>query len=265
VTDDGTLLRVNVETGEVETLAESPAAADARSDEHISGAAIGLNGMVVYSTCCEPGPGSTFRLEADGGATKITDGDMPAFGTSGELAIVGRGIGIYATDGTELQSIDGDGYAGSIMQVAWSPDGTVFAVELVVEGSRREVALVPADAQSLASAVVLDPPAGTWWSDPAFRDDGSLYVVEHEGNGNRHNVLRHVVNRAGPNDPLSNYEYAETVDLGDVRPLRLAAAEEGEWLLVAPTGGGALVLLDPTNTVTESPVQVGEPLTDLDW
>jgi len=25
------------------------------------------------------------------------------------------------------------------------------------------------------------------------------------------------------------------------------------------------VALDPTNTVSSSPVQVGEPLTDLDW
>lgn len=265
VTDDGTLLRLHVGTGEVETLAESPAAADARSDEHISGAAIGLDGMVVYSTCCEPGPGSTFRLEADGSATKLTDGDMPIFSSTGELAIVGRGIGLYATDGTLLRSIDGDGYSGSIMRLAWSPDGSVFAAEVVADGDRREIALVRADAQSMAAAVVLKPPAGAWWSDPVFRDDGSLYVVEHRGDGNQRNVLRHVVNQAGPNDPLSNYTSAGTVDMGDVRPLRLAAAEEGEWLLVAPTGGGALVELGPTNTVSTSPVQVGEPLTDLDW
>jgi len=265
VTEDGTLLRLHVGTGEVETLAESPTDADGQANEHISGAAIGLDGMVVLSTCCSPAVGSTFRLEADRTPTKLADGDTPTFGVTGELALVAYGIDIYTVDGTLLRSIDGDGYSGNIMDLAWSPDGSLFAAEIVTDDDRREIALVRADARSMAEAVVLKPPAGSWWSDPAFRADGSLYVIEHRGDGDRRNVLRRVVNQAGPNDPLSNYTSVETVDLGEVRPSRLAAAEEGEWLLVAPTGGGALVALDPTNTVSSSPVQVGEPLTDLDW
>jgi hypothetical protein len=265
VTEDGTLLRVHLDTGEVETLAETPANADSQANEHINGAAIGLDGMVALSTCCSPGVGSTFLLDANGDRTKVSDGDTPTFGPSGELALVAAGIDIYITDGTPLRSIEGDGYSGNIMDLAWSPDGSLFAAEIVTDDDRREIALVRADARSMAEAVVLKAPDGTWWSNPAFRNDGSLYVIEHRGDGNDHNVLRHVVNQAGPNDPLSNYTSAGTVDLGDVRPLRLAAAEEGEWLLVAPTGGGALAELDPTNTVSTSPVQVGEPLTDLDW
>lgn len=271
VTEDGTLVRIDIATGEIDTLAESPAGPEEESGHHadrIDTADIGLDKMVLFSTCCEPVPGQTYRLAADGSRTLLSLGYNPAFSPDGtEFSLVQpTGVTLHDLDGTITHTIDAGDHHGNVMAVAWSPGGDRLAVEVAMGTVERRVLLLPASADSLDEATELRPPDGRWWTQAVFRADGSLLVAEHplgqfEMDAGEDSALRIVTPDGRP---------AGAVDLQRVPPVRLAADPAGNWVLVAaPDGLSFVVGPDDAATwvpyTTESTSSETAKLNDLAW
>lgn len=263
VTEDGDLVQIDRTTGAVTMLTTTPASSDEGGEYifgHIDRAAVGRDGTVLFSTCCDPGPGETFRLDPGGGRTSLAYGYNPVFSPGGtSFALVDpTGLTVHGLDGDQSRAIGDDGR--QIMAVSWSPRGDWFAVEVLDasnggDDGTRAVVLVPVTADSLAEAVAVTPPAGAWWSDPVFRADGSLLVIEH-GPTAGNTALRRVGADGQPGDP---------VDLQGLRPERIAADRTGGWVIVAPVGTGPSLILDRTNTASPVPNPLAEPLADVAW
>jgi hypothetical protein len=266
VTDGGALLRIDVATGAVEPVAghdEGGATAPGDGGLAYDGVAAGLDGTVLASTCCEPASGETFLLEPSGDRTLLSHGYGPALAPDGaRFALVDPGaVTIHHLDGQETHRIDAGAHAGNVMSVAWSPpQGDRLAVEVATGATERRVLLVDADAPTLDGATELVAPAGTWWSQPVFRADGSLLVAEHpigllDQDAGEGSAVR-VVSPDGRS--------GETIDLGGLAPWRLTADRSGRWVLVAAPSG-RLAAVGPDGSVTEVPVDGSPVLADLAW
>lgn len=237
-TADGRLVRVDTDSGEVETLAGG---ADSGGDP-IDNAAAGLDDTVLYSTCCEPAAGMTYRLEPDGESTFVSYGYNPTFSPDG-LAfslVQPDGITVHDLDGNVTRTIDAGDHYGNVMSVAWSPQGDRLAVEVANGSSETQILLLPVDAASLDEATPTRPDEGRWWAQPAFLADGTLLVAEHpQGQAAEaagvSSVLREVTQDGRP---------AGTTDPG-APPYRLTADRTGtSAFLVGPDGG--VVVRSPT-------------------
>lgn len=262
VTEDGDLVRIDMETGGVEMLTTTPATSDEGGEYlygHIDRVAVGRDGTVLFSTCCEPAPGETFRLDPGGARTSLSYGYNPVFSPGGTaFALVGpTGLTVHGLDGDQSRAIADD--TRPVMAIGWSPSGDRFAVEVLDttggDTETRAVLLVPVTADSLAEGLALTPPAGAWWSDPVFRADGSLLVIEHDPAAGS-TALRQVSAEGEPGG---------LVDLQGLQPARIAADRTGSWVIVAPADSGPSLVLDPDNATSPVPNPLAEPLADLAW
>ena len=252
VTEDGRLVRVDTDSGEVEALAGG-------SDDGlaIDNAAVGLDDTVLFSTCCEPAVGMTYRLEGDAEPTFVSYGYNPAFGPDGLTfsLVQPTGITLHDVDGNVTRTIDAGDHSGNVQSVAWSPQGDRLAVEVATggPGGETQVLLLPVDATSLDEATPTQPDEGRWWAQPAYLADGTLLVAEHPlgqaaDAADESSVLREVT-RDG--------RTAAMTDPG-APPYRLTADRTGTSAIVVAPDGTAVVrgstrawytLVPPADTV----------------
>lgn len=259
VSADGELVRIDAGTGAVEPLPGTPEA-DADEGEITDNAAAGLDGMVLFSTCCEPAPGHTYRLEDDGSRTFLAVGYNPVLAPDGTRfsLVQPTGVTLHDLDGNVVHTIDAGEHLGSVMAVAWSPADDRLAVEVGVGAIERRIILVDADADSLAGGTEIRAPDGLWWTRPVFRSDGSLLVAEHplgqfEEDAGEGSAVRMVSPDGQP---------GETIGLDGAAPLRLAADRAGEWVAVS-SPDGRVFLVDSGGAVWPVPATGGPPHHDL--
>jgi hypothetical protein len=256
VTAQGTLVRVDLSNGGLERLLTSPGEFEGGYYDAIDSVAIGPDDTVLFATCCSPIAGQTFRFESAGPPTFLDYGYGPVFSADGQSLVLfdpGR-VKVLELDGNLIHGIEEGGSTGNVQGVAWSPDGGMLAVDVATGPVTHEVLLVSVNARSLDEATVLQPPDGQWWSDPVFRTDGSLLVIEHDEAGAT--ALRQVD---------AEGQVGDIVDLDGVQPAKLAADPTGGWVLVAPPDAGELLELSPTNEVSSVRNPTGESLVDLSW
>lgn len=265
VTDDGDLLRFDVATGDFVALATSNEPVDEETGtvyDRIDNATVGADGTMLFSTCCEPVSGVTFRLDPDGTRAQATFGYSPSFGPDGTAyAVVDPvSVRIVGEGDVDEHQIEGGIRAGELSAVDWSPQGDRLAVTSTRptgegDGERSEVLVLPADAESLDEAELLAPPVGRWWSDPVFLGDGSLLVIEHDESAGTTAVR--AVRRDG--------RAGDLLDIQGMQPGLLAADRSGGWVLIAAADGGPGRILDPDGNVTVGPDLGTDPLVDLAW
>lgn len=265
VTGGGDLLRFDVATGDFVALATSNEPVDEETGtvyDHIDAATVGADGTVLFSTCCEPVSGLTFQLDPDGTRAQAAFGYSPSFGPDGTVYALVDPVSIRIVDGGDAgeHQIHGGSRAGELAAVAWSPQGDRLAVTSARptggdDGARSEVLVLPVEAESLDEAELLAPPVGRWWSDPVFRDDGSLLVIEHDDTAGTTAVR--AVRRDG--------RAGEALDIQGMQPGLLAADRSGGWVLIAAADGGPGRILGPDDNVSLGPDLGPDPLVDLAW
>lgn len=140
---------------------------------------------VYYETCCEPAPGTIWRVPIDGGEPeRVADGAWPALDVTGDqlAAVHLQWLGVWhLANGTEprldLPTDDPDPPV-MLRQPAWGPDG----VEIVVERHDDEgFALHRLDLRSAADGADTAPVAGSeGLTLPAFDALGGLHAVRQE-------------------------------------------------------------------------------------
>jgi hypothetical protein len=137
---------------------------------------------ILVSICCEPAGGAIDVLDRNGERTEELVGWDPQADPAGTRVAVASVVGIAIHDASTLArparmvSLDpAPDPLGDPGDPAWSPDGQELAFTL--GGS---LGVVPATAESLAVAELLEPDEGTYWASPAYTVDG-LVAVEQSG------------------------------------------------------------------------------------
>ena len=150
----------------------------------IGGVAFAPEGSTVYFDIAgNPESGMINRVPLAGGkADEIGPGVAPAPSPDGSMLALLKApepdvpatlVLRQLTGGSSERRIElGDGSCGNL---AWSPNRREVAVDLCSQEEPVSVAIVDV---ATAGVRTLTPPEGTTWSVPAFKDDGTLTLVE---------------------------------------------------------------------------------------
>jgi WD40 repeat protein len=202
VRDDGTLVRLRTDTGEVvATLAKE---GDPRSTNGevapnvITDAAMAPDGRVLYEDCCEPAVGNVFdvrtnsnqlQLEGTPAGSPSMYGTTPAVSPNGKYLAVFENtkIDIYdLTTGMRVRTIDTSTAEGVVAHLTMADSGAV-AFELpngaVPDPTVSSVAVLRPDAQSMANTDFMLSSEFASTSNPTFMPDGRIVYVDRALSG----------------------------------------------------------------------------------
>jgi WD40 repeat protein len=202
VRDDGTLVRLRTDTGEIlETLAKE---ADPRSAQGevapnvITDAAMAPDGRVLYEDCCEPAVGNVFDVRTNGNQTQLEgtpSGSQSTYGTTPAVSPNGKYLALFEntkidiydlTTGKRIRTIDTKTAEGVVTHLTMSDNGAV-AFELpngaVPDPSVTSVTVLRADAQSMANTSVMLSSEFASTSNPTFMPDGRVVYVDRALSG----------------------------------------------------------------------------------
>jgi len=144
---------------------------------------------VYYETCCEPAPGTIYRVPAAGGESElVAHGAFPAVDPDGSrlAAVELQWIMVHELrrgNGQPQRLEAADAPPVALHGMAWSPDGDRLAFtrfDRTDEPGHLQWIDVSA-ADGLGDAETVGAPAdGASWTLPSFRSDGLLAVAEQE-------------------------------------------------------------------------------------
>lgn len=196
IDDSGRLVVVGSEDGEVERVLgefdhpeECPASGEPGAGcEWVTEVALSPDSQdVYYETCCEPAPGTIYRVPIAGGdPDMITNGGFPAVDPDGErLATVElQWVAIHHLESErDPELFESSEMPGTLHGMTWSPDGERVAFTRFERTDRPGTLQILdiAEDDSLDDARAVDGSADEGsWTLPTFRSDGMVAVAEQE-------------------------------------------------------------------------------------
>jgi hypothetical protein len=251
VRDDGTLVRLRTDTGEVvATLAKEAdprAASGDMAPNVITDAAMAPSGRVLYVDCCEPAVGNVFdvrtsanemQLEGTPAGSPSTYGTTPAVSPNGKYLALFENtkIDIFdLTTGKRIRTIDTTTAEGVVTHLTMADNGAVaFEVPngAVPDPSVTSVTVLRADAQSMANTAVMLSSEFASTSNPTFMPDGRIVYVDRALSG-KEEPAPDSPQRLRVAGPDGSSDAAVTTDL----PFKIAdiGVSDNGWLIVTGT------------------------------
>jgi sugar lactone lactonase YvrE len=261
-TDDGRLLLLEVATGDVAlALGTFDVELDPPegSPTFVDDVAITADGGTVYvSRCCEPASGWISSIPADGSIPLNLYSLDQHFGTAAAVRpgpLARPLLAVAEFDGIDVTS--GDPYPADVLTeggelhdgLAWSPDGARLVWQQFT-GSAVVVAEVHGE-DNVEVVSRFQFPAGERWSQPVFRRDGAIVVVEQPDGGDDAGETARVLD-ADTGETITTFPLpGPTISLG-----------------YDPTGTWLLVLLDDGRLFGmggDETFVIAEGITAADW